>query len=460
MTVTVRFAPSPTGFLHLGNARTALLNWLYARAHGGRFLLRFDDTDRARSTTEFATAIVEDLAWLGIVPDATHSQSARAGSHAAAAERLKASGQLYPCWETAEELERRRGFRRLQGLPPLYDRAALRLTDADRVRLEAEGRAPHWRFLLPNHDADPLVIRAAPVGWDDLVRGPQSVDLGSLSDPVLVREDGSFPYTLPSVVDDIELGITHVIRGEDHVANTAVQIAIFAALGGPPPAFAHHNLLADAAGAPLSKRTGALSLRALREAGYEPAAVAALAVLTGSAEAVEPAASLDALAEKLDLGRLSRAPARIGDGDLEALNARALAGLPYAAVRERLAALGADLGAAFWEAVRGNLRRLPEAAAWARIVADGPAPGAADAAADPEEAAFLRQAAALLPPEPWDETTAKAWTGAVAAATGRKGKALFKPLRLALTGREDGPELARLMPLIGSAGTRARLSSP
>lgn len=459
MTVTVRFAPSPTGLLHLGNARTALLNWLFARSRGGRYLLRLDDTDRARSTEAFAAAIVEDLAWLGVVPDLTVRQSDRAASHADAAERLKAAGRLYPCYETADELDRRRGLRRRQGLPPLYDRAALKLTAADRERLVGEGRVPHWRFLLPNHDADPLLIRSAPVAWDDLCRGPQTVDLGSLSDPVLIREDGSFPYTLPSVVDDVELGVTHVVRGEDHVANTAVQIALFEALDASHPVFGHHNFLADPAGAPLSKRTGALSLRALREAGYEPAAVAALAVLTGSSEAVEPVRSLDALAARIDLSKLSRAPARIGDADLGDLNARALSETDYPAVRDRLAALGADLGAAFWDAVRGNLRVLPEAAMWAEIVRTGPGAGAGEALTA-DDRAYLRAAADLLPAEPWDQTTAKAWTGVVSGATGRKGKALFGPLRRALTGRDDGPELARLLPLIGSVGTRARLSAP
>jgi glutamyl-tRNA synthetase len=441
MDVTVRFAPSPTGLLHLGNARTALLNWLFAKQHGGRFILRLDDTDRERSTEAFAAAIVEDLAWLGILPDAVVRQIDRADRHADAAARL----------------ERRRRLRRVQGLPPIYDRAALRLSEADKARLEAEGRAPHWRFLLPNFDLGPQEIRAAPVGWDDLVRGRQTVDLGSLSDPILVRADGSFPYTLPSVVDDVELGITHVIRGEDHVANTAVQIAIFEALGAAAPAFGHHNFLTDADGAPLSKRTGALSLRDLRQAGYEPLAVAALAVLTGTAEAVTPVTSLGELAGRVSLDRISRAPARIGEGDLDALNAATLGMLPYEATEERLAP-AARLGATFWETVRGNLARLADATEWARIVRDGPPP--AQAPHEPAERAFLAAAAELLPPEPWDETTFKRWTTALATATGHKGRALYRPIRLALTGREDGPELARLLPLIGRRGTLARLSAP
>ena len=452
--ITVRFAPSPTGFLHLGNARTALLNWLFARQAGGRFILRLDDTDRERSTEAFAAAIVEDLAWLGIVPDAIHRQSERAERHAEAAGRLTAAGLLYSCYETADELERRRRLRRVQGLPPIYDRAALRLSDDDKARLLAEGRAPHRRFLLPNHGEDPFAIRPAPVGWDDLVRGPQTVDLASQSDPVLVRADGSFPYTLPSVVDDVDLAVTHVIRGEDHVANTGVQLALFAALGAAPPAFGHHNFITDAEGAPLSKRTGALSLRALRAAGYEPAAVATIAVMTGTSDAVEPVAALEELVGRLHLDHISRAPARIGEGELDGLNTRTLALMPYAAVADRLAAAGADLGEAFWIAVRGNLARLDEVAAWARIVREGPG----EVSIDADDRAFLAEAAALLPAAPWDETTFKRWTAAVGQATGRKGRALYRPIRLALTGREDGPELARLLPLIGPAGTSARLS--
>ena len=325
----VRFAPSPTGRIHIGNARTALLNWLYARRLGGTFILRFDDTDRERSKAEYAEGIEADLAWLGIKPDLVRRQSERLAAYEAAAEKLKAQGRLYPAYETAEELERRRKRQQALGRPPIYDRAALRLTEAERAALEASGRRPHWRFRL-----DPGIFR-----WDDMVRGESRIDCASLSDPVLRREDGTYLYTLPSVVDDIEFGVTDVIRGEDHVTNTAVQIQIFEALAGAAPRFGHHNLLTDASGEGLSKRTGALSIASLREKGVEPLAVAALAVLVGSAEAVRPVASLDELAQTVDLRHLSHGAARFDEAELEGLSARTLHAMPYAAVADRLGAL-------------------------------------------------------------------------------------------------------------------------
>jgi glutamyl-tRNA synthetase len=438
--VVVRFAPSPTGRLHIGNARPALLNWLYAKPRGGTYVLRLDDTDRARSTEAFAQSIVADLAWLGITPDLTVRQSDRLALYDGAADRLRAAGRLYPCYETADELDRRRKRQVARGKPPIYDRAALKLTPEERARLEAEGRKPHWRFLLD----------AQEVAFADLVRGRVVVHPDSLSDPVLIREDGSYLYTLPSVVDDIELKITHVIRGEDHIVNTGVQIEIFRALGAEPPVFAHANLLTTAEGEGLSKRSGALSLASLRQDGIEPMAVASLAVLTGTSDKVEAAASLEELSVKADLAHVSKSAAKFDPADLVHLNARLVHALPYAAVAERLRAMGADGGEAFWLAVRGNLTRVREAADWWRVVAGPIAPVR-------EDAAFLAEAAALLPPEPWDGSTWKAWTGAVAARTGRKGKALFMPLRLALTGREHGPELAALLPLIGRREALARL---
>ncbi|WP_029057395.1 glutamate--tRNA ligase [Stappia stellulata] len=452
MTVTVRFAPSPTGFLHIGNARPALMNWLFALREGGRFVLRYDDTDRDRSTAEFADAIGEDLAWLGIRPHESFRQSERIAQYDAAAEKLRAAGLLYPCYETAEELERRRGRARALGRPPIYDRAALKLTDAERSALEAEGRQPHWRFLLPNHDGDPFVTRRADVSWSDLCRGEQTIDLASLSDPVLIRADGSYLYTLPSIVDDIASGITHVIRGEDHVANTAVQLAIFKALDAAPPVFAHHNLLTTVSGEGLSKRKGALSLRSLREAGFEPMAVASLAVLSGTSHSIEPADTMAALAEMVSLADVSRSAAKFNPEDLRPLNARLVHRLPFDAVADRLQALGIAGGAGFWEAVRENCETVGDAARWWRAVNDPqPLPVA------PEDAGYLARAAELLPKEPWDDTTWGAWTGALKAETGRKGKGLFLPLRKALTGEAHGPDMKALLPLIGRRNSVARL---
>jgi glutamyl-tRNA synthetase len=438
----VRFAPSPTGRLHIGNARTALLNWLFAARHGGSFTLRYDDTDRERSTEEYARGIAEDLAWLGIVPDRVERQSARFDRYAAAADRLRAEGRLYPCYETEEELEYRRRRQLAMHKPPIYDRAALKLTDADRARLEAEGRRPYWRFLL-----EPRTI-----AWTDLVRGAQTIDCASLSDPVLIRADGTYLYTLPSVVDDIDMGVTHVIRGEDHVTNTAVQVQLFERLGGSVPQFGHHNLLTLPSGEGLSKRLGHLSLASLREQGYEPAAVAALAVLIGTSHAVEPVSSLRDLVDKVDLADVSHSAAKFDPAELAQLNARTLHHLPYAAVASRLRDMGIGGDEAFWIAVRGNLERLADAEEWWQVVT-----GPITPVTEPADREMVAAAAQTLPEEPFDGETWSRWTEAVKAATGRKGKALFRPLRLALTGREHGPELKALLPLIGRARALARL---
>ena len=441
--LVVRFAPSPTGRIHIGNARPALLNALFALAGGGRFVLRFDDTDVVRSRAEYAESIEADLHWLGISPDLVVRQSDRTALYAEAVERLKQDGRLYPAYETADELDRRRKRLQARGLPPVYDRAALRLTPEQRQTFEAEGRRPHWRFAL----------RGGMVAWKDLVRGPCSVDCASLSDPVLVREDGSYLYTLPSVVDDIDLAVSHVIRGEDHVTNTAVQIQLFAALGrSAPPLFAHHNLLTTASGEGLSKRSGALSIDALRDKGVEALAVAAMAVLTGSSAALRPVVSLDDLTSGFDLSRLSRAPARFDEAELHALSARTLHGLPFASVEQRLALFGIVGAKAepFWTAVRGNLSLFSEVAEWWGVVEDVVVP----VIEDPD---FLERAAALLPPEPWSLDVWGRWTAALKAETGRKGRALFHPLRLALTGRDAGPDLGPLLPLMGHARAATRI---
>jgi glutamyl-tRNA synthetase len=450
MTPHLRFAPSPTGYLHFGNLRTAVLNYLFARRHGGTFLLRLDDTDRERSTDAFADQIRDDLRWLGFAWDGEARQSDRADRYAAMAERLKASGRLYPCYETADELERRRKRQLAGGRPPLYDRAALKLTEADRARFEAEGRAPHWRFRLAN-TADPsaLVPEHTTVAWDDLIRGQQTVDLGSLSDPVLIRADGTCLYTFTSVVDDIDFAITHVIRGEDHVTNTGVQVDLFRALGAVPPAFAHHALLTAAGDLKMSKRSGDMALMGSRD--LEPMAVASYVALIGTSDAIEPVRTMDELAQRLDLGHVSTSAARFDPQELRALNARFLHATPYAEVAGRLAAMGIGGGEPFWHAVRGNVTVLADAEAWWRIVSDTIEPVV-------EDADFLAKAAGLLPAEPWTEATWSAWTDAVKAATGAKGRGLFHPLRLALTARESGPELKLLLPLIGRRKALARLS--
>lgn len=455
MTVTVRFAPSPTGRIHIGNARTALFNWLFAMNNKGRFIQRFDDTDIARSKQEFSDAILYDLHWLGIFPDATEYQSRRFEAYDAVVEQLQRAGVLYPCYETPEELDLRRKVRRTRGLPPVYGREALTLSQQQIAEYRSDGRRPHWRFLLPNFTSDPLQPERTEVHWNDLVRGEETVDLASLSDPVLRREDGTYLYTLPSVVDDIEMGVSHVIRGDDHVTNTGVQIALFKALGAEPPVFGHHNLLTTASGEGLSKRSGALSIESLREDGIEPMAVASLAVLVGTSENVAAMHDMPALAERFDPASTSKSAAKFDPDELFVLNRALMHHMPFAEAQDRLIVLGisGDKAEPFWLAVRGNIDRLSDAVAWWRILADGPQP---PPEFSDEDRAFLQQAFDLLPEEPWSGTVWKDWTAKIREASGRKGKALFMPLRLALTGLASGPELADLLPLLGREGTLAR----
>lgn len=448
----LRFAPSPTGLIHIGNVRTALLNYLFAKKADGTFILRFDDTDTERSREAYVEAIREDLRWLGLNWDKEARQSQRLGLYDAAAERLKAEGLLYACYETADELDRRRRRQLARGLPPIYDRAGLSMTAEERAAFEAEGRSPHWRFRLPNTaSAEDLTPQPTPVHWDDLIRGPVTVDLGSLSDPVLIREDGSYLYTFCSVVDDAEMGITHIVRGEDHVTNTGVQIALFEALGGSAPTFGHHSLLVGADGKVLSKRLGDLSIAGMRDAGLEPMAVTSHAALIGTSDAIEPHRDLQSLAELFDPAKISTAPARFDPQELSGLNAKLLHGLAYADVGERLSELGVAGGEDFWNSVRGNLDKLSDAAGWWEVVM-----GDIDAAGERDEA-FLKAAGEELPEEPWDGETWGIWTAAVKKRTGAKGRSLFHPLRVALTGRDKGPELNVLLPLIGRERVLKRL---
>jgi glutamyl-tRNA synthetase len=437
MSPRVRFAPSPTGRLHVGNAYIALANWLFARRQrAGWFLLRFDDTDRERSTAAFAAAIEEDLRWLGLAWNEMARQSDRLARYAEAAERLKQDGRLYPCYETPEELALKRKVQLQRGEPPVYDRAALALSKADRRQLESSGRRPHWRFRLSGGTSS----------WDDLVRGPRRIDEASQSDPVLVRADGSVLYTLSSVVDDIDFAISHVIRGADHVTNTGAQIGLFQALGATPPEFGHLPLLSDTAGEGLSKRTGSLSLAELRSEGIEPLTLASYLARLG-AGAPEPRGSLAEIAATFDLGALRGGSPRFDPAELVHLNARLLQMLPFEAVAARLPP-GVD--AAVWRAVQGNIRRLADLESWRRVCQEDIVPII-------EDSAFAASAAELLPAEPWDEASWGSWTAAVKQATGRAGRALYHPLRLALTGREDGPELRLLLPLIGRRRALARL---
>lgn len=444
MTVKVRFAPSPTGFIHIGNARTAIVNWLHAKKAGGKFVLRFDDTDTARSTQEYADAIAEDVAWMGLETDEVYYQSKRFDLYDRAAQKLKNDGRLYPCYETADELERKRRRQLATGKPPVYDRSALELDDAARAELEAAGRKPHWRFKLNDH-----VVHS-----NDLIRGEQSIDMSSLSDPVLIREDGTYLYTLPSVVDDIDMGISDVIRGEDHVVNTSVQIEIFDALGSPPPRFAHHSLLVGADGKGLSKRLGSLSIGSMREEGLEAMAVVSHAALLGTSEQIVPHQHLDTLIEVFDISKMSRAPARFDIEEVKNLNAKLLHETAFSDVAGELFDMGIAADKEFWLAIRGNISVLNDARQWYEVTDGEITPVISD-----EDAGFIADAASVLPQGPFDQTSWKSWTTAVKEKTGRKGKALFMPLRLALTGLSHGPELAHMLPLIGREKALERLGA-
>jgi glutamyl-tRNA synthetase len=442
MTVTVRFAPSPSGYLHVGNMRLALINWLFARREGGRFWLRLDDTDPERSDPIYAEAILRDIAWMDLDWDRYERQSERLPAYAEAAERLKAAGRLYPAYETHEELEAKRKAQLAKGLPPLYDRAALSLTPQQRRALEAAGRRPHWRFRL----------ESGRIEWPDLIHGPICFEAGQLGDPVFIREDGRPLYGFSSVVDDIEFGISHVIRGDDHITNTAGQIQLFQALGGALPVFAHLPLLIDAEGTKLSKRLGALSIGSLRDDGVEAVTLAAYLSRLGTSDPIEPIDDLVPLIHEFEFRRFSVSSPKFDFAELQRLNARVLHILPFEQVEARLVALGlVGVDAAFWEAVRGNLERLADAQTWWQVV-NGPV--------DPivQDPPFLEEARHLLPDGTWDRDSWGTWTSALAAATGRKGKALFMPLRLALTGRDHGPDMKALLPLIGRERAARRLA--
>lgn len=433
MTITTRFAPSPTGDLHVGNVRTAIHNWLWARKAGGRFLLRIDDTDIERSREEYVEGIKADLRWLGLDWDAEARQSERFALYEQRFEALKAAGRVYACYETPEELELRRKILLGRGLPPVYERQP---ADAP----VPQDRAPHWRFRL-DHDA--------PIEWDDLVRGHQKFDPKLLSDPVIRRADGSWLYLLPSAIDDVDLGITHVVRGEDHVSNTASQLQMFEALGAVPPVFAHEALLTGSEGK-LSKRLGSLGMAHFRDEGIEPMALVSLLSRLGTSDPVEPFTHPQPLIESIDFARFGRAPARFDEGELAQLNAKILHQTPYDAVASRVPPGMSETG---WEAIRPNLSRLDEAADWWSVV-EGPI----DAPAG-DEADYIAEAAAVAEQIDWSTDPWHALTGALKERTGRKGKPLFLPLRLALTGREHGPDMAALLPLIGKDRAIARLKA-
>jgi glutamyl-tRNA synthetase len=442
VSVTVRFAPSPSGYLHVGNMRLAIINWLFARREGGQFWLRMDDTDAERSSQEYSDAIQHDLAWMDLDWDRYERQSERLDAYAEAAERLKASGRLYPAYETPEELGAKRKAQLARGVPPQYDRAALSLTPQQRAAFEASGRKPHWRFKMDS----------GKVEWVDLIHGPISFEAGQLGDPVLIREDGRPLYGFSSVVDDIAFGVTHIVRGDDHITNTAGQIQLFKALGGALPVFAHLPLLIDSEGTKLSKRLGTLSIAALREEGIEPLTLAVYLSRMGTSDPIEPLDDLVTLIHEFEFKRFSVSSPRFDLAELRRLNARMLHTTSFEQVEAKLATLGLiGVTAEFWDAVRANLDRLSDAELWWDVVR-----GPIEPLIENEE--LLAEAARLLPGADWDSGVWSAWTGAISAATGLKGKPLFMPLRKALTGQEHGPDMKTLLPLIGYERAIKRLA--
>lgn len=448
MTIRVRFAPSPTGLLHIGNARAALINWLFARKYQllgqkAEFMFRLDDTDISRSEDRFAQAIETDLAWLGLTYTIFAKQSTRFDRYHEIMQQLIASHRLYPCYETPEELDFKRKRQLGRGEPPIYDRAALKLTNAEKQAFESEGRRPHWRFMLKAED----------IIWDDLVRGRTEFHGQALSDPVLVRADGAFLYTITSVIDDIDFNISHILRGEDHVTNTAVQIQLFEALGRPAQTiqFGHTTLLMDTSGGPLSKRLGSLSLQSLRENGIEAMAINSLLARLGTSQPIEPHLHLDELAKSFDLTTFSRTPPRFDMHDLETLNHKIYQITSFEIIKDRLQALGyPEVDIPLWECLRGNLRRLEEVRDWIAVCFGSIQPVG-------EDKEYIRQALELLPQAPWDESTWSTWTTAIKTQTGRKGRELFMPLRQAITGFDHGPEMKTLLPIIGYEKVSQRL---
>jgi glutamyl-tRNA synthetase len=434
--IVTRFAPSPTGYIHVGNLRTALMNYLIARKAGGTFILRIDDTDPERSKEVYVDGIKEDLTWLGIEWDRVERQSERLDRYQAAAEDLRAKGRFYEAFETPTELDLKRKKQLNMGRPPVYDRAALELSEAERDRLRAERGAGVWRFKLDRERIE----------WKDGILGDISIDAASVSDPVLIRGDGQILYTLASVVDDTDMGVTHVVRGSDHVTNTATQIQIMQALNmSQVPSFAHHSLLTGPQGEALSKRLGTLALRDLRDQGVQPMALLSLMARLGSSDPVELRSDMSELIEGFDISHFGSAPTKFDVADLFPLTGRYLSHLDHAAVAGEIAAIGVpeDKAPAFWAATRENINTLRDLETWWTLYRDG-----AEPVIEEGDEEFVAQAMSLLPEQPWDESTWGSWTDTVKQETGRKGRALFRPLRLALTGQERGPEMAQVMPLL------------
>ncbi len=432
--IKVRFAPSPTGFMHIGNTRTALFNWLLAKKLGGKFMLRIDDTDRLRSKKEYEDAMRESLIWLGFEWNEEARQSARFDRYNEVTKKLMAEGRIYACYETPEELEIKRKRAMAKGQAPVYDRQALHYTAEDLAKFKAEGRKPHYRFKLLD----------GVIEWNDIVRGHCRYEAEKLSDPIIIREDGSYLYHLPSCIDDSDFGITHIVRGEDHTTNTASQIQMFEAIGGKVPTFAHLPLLTGTEGK-LSKRLGSLGVRELKAEGVEAMAICSFLAKLGTSDAIEPYHSLDELAESLDFSKLGRSQPKFDEEELKHFNTKVVRSMPYSLVKDRI-----DADETFWNNVRANLNVVDDVKVWEDICHKEVTPIIEDK--------FLTDLAAeLLPAEPWNESTFNEWMSILKAQSGKKGRELFHPVRKALTALDNGPELKTLLPLIGYEKAKKRL---
>ena len=440
MTLLTRFAPSPTGYLHVGNLRTALFNFLIAKKNDGKFLLRIDDTDLERSKQIYEDEIKRDLEWLGIEWDYCERQSNRFDRYFEIFDNLKSETSLYPCYETKSELDLKRKKQLNIGKPPIYDRSSLKLTKQDKKKLEENGIKPHWRFLLEQKK----------INWKDLIIGSVSIDLKSLSDPVFVKEDGQFLYTLASVCDDIDYNVTHVIRGVDHLTNTATQIQLINNLGGNIPFYGHHSLLIDLSGDNLSKRLGALSIKDIRNAGIEPMALNNIISTLGSSKSPKLLHTLEEISEFFTISSFGSAPIKFDFNLLNNMSSKILRDTPLKTIKKEFVEIGIPnkYHKTFWEAIRANLNTRDEISKLWNLCINGTTP-----IIDYEDLEYVRMAFKILPSPPYNEESWGIWTKKVSEKTGRKGKHLFLPLRKALTGKSFGPDMGKLLPFLSKIPT-------
>lgn len=441
MTIT-RFAPSPTGYLHVGNVRTAFTNWLYAKSTGGKFILRIDDTDQERSEQKYVDAIKQDLEWLGLDWDDEFKQSDRFDKYEDAKKQLVADGRLYECFETPEELEFMKRKLLNKNMPPIYDRAALKLSDEDKESIKAKGIKKHYRFLLKDKRIE----------WDDMVRGHIHFEGKNISDPVLIRTDGTMTYMIASVVDDIEYGITHIVRGEDHITNTAVHLQLIDALGGEKrPDFAHISLL-KGKDEKISKRLGGFEIRVLRDAGIHPKAILSYLAKLGTSDAIDIRYNVEDIISEFDFSKFSKASCIYDPDEISRLNTKFIHHSEFKDIKNSLN--NDDITKEFWDVAKANIENFKDIDLWWKICkTEIDTPQMSN-----DEKEFCKNALTKLPEGNWDESTWSAWVADIKTITDRKGKELFMPLRKALTGLEHGPELKFLLPLIGFEKVKQRLS--